>query len=79
VMVMEVDFDHAVPWIAPTDADEKLFLNAIESPRNNHPNLFNVVFADGHVQAVTSDTTPAELREMIAVPTKHQAETASAK
>jgi type II secretory pathway pseudopilin PulG len=31
VMVMEVDVNHAVSWMAPTDADEKLFMSAIQS------------------------------------------------
>lgn len=79
LMLMEVDEEYAVPWMTPKDADEKRFLDAPKSMRPIHSGGFNAVFADGHSQFIGLDTPPEELRPMLVLPVKNQAEAAVAR
>lgn len=79
ILVIEVDADHAVPWVQPVDADEQLFFATTQSERHSHPGIFHAVFADGHVEAISTETPPEELREMLGIPSTNQAEAVEAK
>ncbi len=50
LMVIEVDSDHAVPWRAPLDADEALFLGINPTSKLFHTGGTHVLVADGAVR-----------------------------
>ncbi len=50
LMVTEVDSEHAVPWMAPIDADESLFLAISPTSKLVHVGGAHAVFADGTVR-----------------------------
>jgi prepilin-type N-terminal cleavage/methylation domain-containing protein/prepilin-type processing-associated H-X9-DG protein len=76
ILVIEVDYDHSAPWMQPVDADEDLVLVGAQPSRQAHPGLFHALFADGRVEAISSETPQEELRAMIGAPSKSQAEDA---
>jgi hypothetical protein len=61
LIVMEVDSDHAVPWMSPFDADEKLVLSIGPESKLVHPGGTHVLYANGSVQFLDT-TVPAKLR-----------------
>lgn len=65
--VIEVDKDHAIPWMSPSDADEQLVLSRRESKRLVHDGDANALFLDGHVQILPRDTPADKLRAMISI------------
>ncbi len=67
LMVIEVDKEHSVPWMAPTDADEKMILSLMSSDSFPHPGGMNAVFVDGHGAFLQTDTEAKNLRAMISI------------
>ena len=53
LMVTEVDSEHAVPWMAPMDADESLFLAIGPTSKLVHTGGVHAVLADGTVRFFT--------------------------
>jgi prepilin-type processing-associated H-X9-DG protein len=66
--VIEVGRSHAVPWMSPVDADEKLVLE-IDAPQTRapHVNGMNAAFVDGSVQFLMDTTTPEVRRALISI------------
>ncbi|MFM9960067.1 MAG: DUF1559 domain-containing protein [Planctomycetaceae bacterium] len=64
LMVTEVDSEHAVPWMAPRDADESLFLAISPTSKLVHTGGVQAVFADGTVRFLNADLT-AEIRRTL--------------
>lgn len=64
LMLIEVDEEHAVPWMSPVDADEEIVL-ALGGPnsRTAHPGMQSV-FADSSVKFLPSEM-PANLRQTL--------------
>lgn len=60
--VIEVDKEHAVPWMSPVDADEQLIL-ALGGPNSklDHPGVTLAAFADCHTESLSGDL-PADQR-----------------
>lgn len=67
LLVIEVPKDDAVPWMAPQDADEKLFFSLNEDRRSPHTNGFHAGFADGHVEFIQNQLSEAHRRAMVTV------------
>ena len=67
VMVMEVDAEHAVHWMSPTDASERLILSFAEARRLSHPGGAQAAFVSGQIRFVSKDIKPATLRAVISV------------
>ncbi len=65
--IIEVPMDDAVPWMAPQDADEKLFLSLNEESRLPHKGGFHVGFADGHLEFISSEQSESQRRAMITI------------
>jgi prepilin-type processing-associated H-X9-DG protein len=63
--IIDVDHDHAVPWMAPVDADEELILG-LGGPNSPAPHRgdFNFAYADAHVESHFADT-PADVRRQL--------------
>ena len=60
LLVLETDAAHAVPWMAPLDADEKLVLEYGNKTPLPHSAGAQGGFVDGTVRALEPDTPPAE-------------------
>jgi hypothetical protein len=75
LLVIDVDIDHAVPWMAPVDADEELVLG-IGGPKakSPHPSIMQAAFLDGSVQALRTDMPADERRELISIAASDKAE-----
>ncbi|MDR3618582.1 MAG: DUF1559 domain-containing protein [Paludisphaera borealis] len=60
LMVIEAGEEHAVPWMAPVDADESLVMSLGSAAKLPHTGGVNASFVDGHVTFLKA-STPAEL------------------
>ncbi len=67
LMVIEVDTDHSVPWMSPSDADEQMVLGIGSDSKLAHAGGFNAAFVDGSVRFLNADLPAAERRAMISV------------
>jgi type II secretory pathway pseudopilin PulG len=68
LVAIEVDAEHAVPWMLPQDADEKVVLGLGGQQSNlAHPGVVLAVFLDGHVEAFREDMPAAQRRALISV------------
>ena len=67
LMVVEVDAEHGVHWMAPVDTNAQWLLNPKADDKGNHPGLFQAAFVDGSVHTVSSDIAPETLRAMISI------------
>jgi type II secretory pathway pseudopilin PulG len=68
MMVIEVESEHAIPWMSPADADEKLVL-ALGDPktRSPHPGGAVTAFMDGRVQFLGDELPADQRRAMISI------------
>jgi prepilin-type processing-associated H-X9-DG protein len=65
LMVIEVDEEHATPWMSPVDADEKIVLGlGGPTSRTAHPGGVQAAFVDGSVQFLV-DGIPAMVRRAL--------------
>jgi hypothetical protein len=66
--VVEVDSEHAVPWMSPTDADESLVLTLVE-PNTKTPHPAGVIgaFAGCNVELIRKGTPAEQIRAMISI------------
>jgi prepilin-type N-terminal cleavage/methylation domain-containing protein/prepilin-type processing-associated H-X9-DG protein len=67
LMIVEVDSPHAVPWMAPQDADEALVLSLGPNTKLPHGDGFMAAFVDGSVPFLPADTSAAKRRAMISI------------
>jgi prepilin-type processing-associated H-X9-DG protein len=67
LMVIEVGSEHAVHWMAPTDADETLVMASGPSTKRNHAGGTNAAFVDGSVRFLQSAMPAAERRALISI------------
>jgi prepilin-type processing-associated H-X9-DG protein len=68
LMVIEVDSEHADPWMSPEDAHETLVLG-LGGPKSRtpHPAGMNAAFVDGHVQFLSFEMPADVRRAMISI------------
>ncbi|APW61605.1 DUF1559 domain-containing protein [Paludisphaera borealis] len=67
LMVIEAGEEHAVPWMAPVDADESLVLSLGSDAKLPHTGGVNACFVDGHVQFLKASTPAKLLRGLISI------------
>ena len=67
LMVIEVGDDHAVPWMAPVDADEALVLRIGKTKGPHHAGGMNAGFVDGEVRFLSNSLPAAVRRAMISI------------
>jgi hypothetical protein len=67
LLVIEVDADHAVPWMAPTDADEELILSLGKKSRLHHAGGMPAVFVDASARFLPADLPADQRRALISI------------
>jgi hypothetical protein len=65
LMVIEVASSRAVPWMAPTDADEEMVLGFSPETELAHSGGMHALALDGSVRFLSADMPAAERRELI--------------
>ncbi len=65
--IIEVDDDRAVPWMAPSDADERLVLSLTDpATRMPHAQVL-AAFVDGHARPLPREKSDTLYRELISI------------
>jgi type II secretory pathway pseudopilin PulG len=68
LLVTEVPTKQAIPWMSPSDTDEKAFLAALADARTRpHPSGAQAVRADGSIMLLDADISKAALRAQVSV------------
>lgn len=67
LLVTEVAQKFAVPWMAPTDADEDLLLGGGPDIQLPHPGGRNGVFVNGTVHFLPADLSARQLRALVSI------------
>lgn len=67
LLVIEVDPQHAVPWMAPTDADVDVLLGFNRETTFAHPGGFTAAFVDGSVRFLSADLPADERRALVSI------------
>lgn len=64
LLVLEVDAEHSVPWMAPRDADEALFLAIGSKSKLDHIGGIHAALVDGTIRFLNVEL-PAKLRRAL--------------
>jgi prepilin-type processing-associated H-X9-DG protein len=68
IVFMDIDEKHAVPRMAPFDADENLALGICDPDwPGQHGNLAIFSFADGHAKSLQAGISPDVIRDLISI------------
>ena len=67
LLVIEVDSEHAVTWMAPTDADLNAMLSSGPKTAQPHMGGMNAAFVDGHVQFLSADLPADKRRALVSI------------
>ncbi len=67
LIVTEVDSEHAVPWMAPMDADESLFLAISPTSKLIHTGGMQATIADGTVRFLNASLSAEIRRALISI------------
>lgn len=67
LMVIEVDPEHAVHWMAPVDADERLLLSIGAKTKLAHTGGMHSTFVDGQVRFLSTETSAETRRALISI------------
>lgn len=67
LMVIEVDSEHAVPWMSPVDADERVVMVIGAKSKLDHVGGVHAAFVDGSVRFLAADTPTAQRQALISI------------
>ncbi|QDT48835.1 hypothetical protein Pan258_28810 [Symmachiella dynata] len=67
LLVVDAPSKHAVHWMAPRDADERIVLSLTNVAELHHPGDSVAVFVDGTVCSISTSIPESELRRMISI------------
>lgn len=67
LIVTEVDSEHAVHWMAPTDADDSLFLTISPTSKLVHTGGVHALLADGTVRFLNASMSAETRRALISI------------
>ena len=67
IAVIEAAEENAVPWMAPSDADEAMVMGLVDGRKLDHPGGMNAAFADGTARFLKASTTAAVRRSLLTV------------
>ena len=65
IVLVDVDAQNAVPWMAPRDASEDLVLRMLKSGRPHHRDKFQALFANGSVRLIGQEVDSRTLRALM--------------
>lgn len=68
LLVIEVDAEHAVPWMSPEDIDEGWWLAVNSKSRTNHSGVIHGLMADGSVRFFALNV-PTDVRKALVTAT----------
>lgn len=74
LMVIEVNHDHAVHWMSPTDADESLILGLGPETKQAHSGGMNAAYVDGSVMFLSAASSSADRLARISIAGGEQVE-----
>jgi type II secretory pathway pseudopilin PulG len=66
ILIIEVDSEHAVPWMSPQDADEAT-LAALSNDKTRPHSVILASNADGSVRSISKDVPPPVLRALTTI------------
>jgi hypothetical protein len=72
LMVVELDLEHAIPWMAPRDADDALLLALGPTSKLAHVGGTQAAFVDGTVRFLFVDMETKVRRALISIAGKEQ-------
>jgi len=67
LMLIEADDEHAVPWMAPVDADESLVLSLGPTTKLHHSGGFNACLVDGSVRFLKASLAADVRRALLSI------------
>ena len=67
LMVIEAGEEHAVPWMAPVDADESSVMSLGPTTKLHHAGGTNACLVDGHARFLRADTPAAVRRALMSI------------
>ena len=67
ISLIEVDEEHAVPWMAPIDTDSTALMTIGPSSNSHHPGGANVAFADGNAYFLPAKTSFEIRRKLLTI------------
>lgn len=67
LMLVEVDSEHAIHWMAPRDADELLVLGLVPKNKQAHAGGMHAAFVDGSVKFLSTELPLATRRALISI------------
>ena len=67
LLVVEMSSEHAVPWMAPRDADEAMFLALNPQNKHAHTGGMHAVFVDGTVRFLNANLPTDTRRTLISI------------
>jgi hypothetical protein len=67
LIVIEVDSEHAVPWMSPIDADEKMVMSIGPNSKLAHVSGVNAAFVDMHVAFLNAELSARDRRALISI------------
>lgn len=67
LMVIEVDVEHAVPWMAPSDANEVVLQSLFPQGKHTHTGGMHAASVDGSVRFIDQNLSPDVLRAIISI------------
>ncbi len=67
ISLIEVDDEHAVPWMAPVDTDGTALMTIGPSSNSHHPGGANVAFADGNAYFLPAKTSPIIRQKLLTI------------
>jgi len=67
IVVCDVPFTHAVPWMSPQDTNLEFLLSHSLKSREQHPMVLNLLYCDNHVNSLSVLTEKAVLNALVTV------------
>lgn len=70
IAVLDIDAEHAVPWMSPMDFTPEYLLTFGPKSKPSHPHGLHVLHVDGTVQFLSEDLPMEERQKMLVMPSE---------
>jgi type II secretory pathway pseudopilin PulG len=67
IMLIEVNLEHAVPWMSPEDVTPEAVLDLIPDAKMNHPGVILATYLDCSTRSIYQDIEPDVLRALLTI------------